>query len=132
MKALLYSRKSGVSPNVISRICGRRPVPGSVMNATRSRFAILWTILPKSRKDSTEVKGSGAYVAIERVTGTLKGHEGSFALQHMGTMTQSVPTLTINIVPDSGTGQLKGIAGKMTITITAEGKHTYDVEYTLP
>lgn len=81
---------------------------------------------------STDVKGSGAYVAIERVTGTLKGREGSFALQHMGTMTQNVPTLTINIVPDSGTGQLKGIAGKMTITITADGKHTYDVEYTLP
>lgn len=81
---------------------------------------------------STEVKGSGAYVAIERVTGTLKGREGSFALQHTGTMTQNVPTLIINIVPDSGTGQLKGIAGKMTITITAEGKHTYDVEYTLP
>ncbi len=81
---------------------------------------------------STDVKGSGAYVAIERVTGTLKGREGSFALQHMGTMTQNVPQLTINIVPDSGTGQLKGIAGKMNIVIAADGKHSYELEYTLP
>ncbi len=81
---------------------------------------------------STEVKGSGAYVAIERVTGTLKGREGTFALQHMGTMTQNVPQLTINIVPDSGTGQLKGISGKMNIVIAADGKHSYELEYTLP
>lgn len=81
---------------------------------------------------STEVKGSGAYVAIERVTGTLKGREGTFALQHMGTMTQNVPQLTITIVPDSGTGQLKGISGKMNIVIAADGKHSYELEYTLP
>ena len=81
---------------------------------------------------STGVKGSGAYVAIERVEGALKGREGGFALQHMGTMAQNVPTLMINIVPDSGTGQLKGISGKMNITIAADGKHTYELEYTLP
>jgi len=80
----------------------------------------------------TEVKGSGAYVAIERVTGTLKGHTGSFVLQHSGTMTQGVPQLTITLVPDSGTGQLAGIAGKMNIIIAADGKHSYDFEYTLP
>jgi Protein of unknown function (DUF3224) len=81
---------------------------------------------------STEVKGSGAYVAIERVAGTLKGREGSFALEHMGTMAQNVPTLTINIVPDSGTGQLKGISGKMNIIIASDGKHSYELDYTLP
>jgi hypothetical protein len=81
---------------------------------------------------STDVKGSGAYVAIERVTGTLKGREGSFALEHMGTMAQNVPSLTIMIVPDSGAGQLKGIAGKMNITIAPDGKHSYEFEYTLP
>lgn len=81
---------------------------------------------------STEVKGSGAYVAIERVTGTLKGKEGSFALQHMGTMTRNTPELNITIVPDSGTGDLKGISGKMNIVIAPDGKHSYDLEYTLP
>src|SRR5579859_1287227 len=80
----------------------------------------------------TAVKGSGAYVAIEKVSGTLKGRTGSFVLQHSGTMTQNVPQLTIIVVPDSGTGQLAGITGKMTITIAPGGKHSYDFEYTLP
>lgn len=80
----------------------------------------------------TEVKGSGAYVAIERVEGKLKGRTGSFVLQHSGTMTHGVPQLSINVVPDSGTGALQGIAGKMTINIAADGKHSYDFEYTLP
>jgi hypothetical protein len=80
----------------------------------------------------TQVKGSGAYVAIEKVTGSLKSRTGSFVLEHMGTMTENVPQLVITIVPDSGTGGLKGIAGKMTITIAAGGKHSYDLEYTLP
>jgi len=80
----------------------------------------------------TDVKGSGAYVAIEKVSGTLKGRTGTFVLQHSGTMTNKAPQLAITVVPDSGTGQLKGIAGKMTITIAAGGKHSYDFEYTLP
>jgi hypothetical protein len=75
---------------------------------------------------------SGAYVALERVTGTLKGRSGSFALVHTGIMTRGTPQLTITVVPDSGTGQLAGIAGKMTINIAADGKHSYDLEYTLP
>ena len=78
------------------------------------------------------VKGSGAYVAIEKVTGTLQGRTGTFVLQHTGTMTQNAPQLTITVVPDSGTGQLAGIAGKMTIIIATGGKHSYDLEYTLP
>lgn len=80
----------------------------------------------------TAVKGSGAYVAIEKVAGTLKGRSGSFILQHSGTMTQNVPQLVITIVPDSGTEALEGITGKMTINIAAGGKHSYDLEYTLP
>lgn len=79
----------------------------------------------------TPVKGSGAYVAIEKVTGTLQGRSGTFVLQHTGTMTNNVPQLTVTVVPDSGTGQLAGIAGKMTINM-AGGKHSYDFEYTLP
>ena len=79
----------------------------------------------------TDVKGSGAYVAIERVTGTLRGRAGSFVLQHSGTMTQGVPHLTITVVPDSGTAQLAGIAGKMNIIIADDGKHSYDFEYTI-
>ena len=79
----------------------------------------------------TPVKGSGAYVAIEMVSGTLRGRSGTFVLQHSGTMTHGVPQLTITVVPDSGTGQLVGLAGRMDIKIS-EGKHSYDFEYTLP
>lgn len=76
------------------------------------------------------VQGSGGYVAMERVTGTLKGRSGSFVLQHSGTMQRGVPQMTVTVVPDSGTGQLVGLAGTMTIKI-ADGKHSYDFEYTL-
>jgi len=78
----------------------------------------------------TSVKGSAGYVAIERVTGTLQGRSGTFVLQHSGTMTRGVPQLTITVVPDSGTGQLVGLAGRMEIKI-ADGKHSYELEYTL-
>lgn len=82
----------------------------------------------------TDVKGSAGYVALERVTGTLRTpnglRSGSFALQHTGTLTRGTPQLSVTVVPDSGTGQLVGLAGKMTINIV-EGKHSYDFEYTL-
>jgi hypothetical protein len=70
-------------------------------------------------------------VAIERVTGTLHGRSGAFALQHSGTMTRGVPQLSVTVVPDSGTGQLVGLTGTMIINI-ADGKHSYEFEYTLP
>ena len=78
----------------------------------------------------TEVKGSAGYVAIERVTGTLHGRPGSFVLQHTGTMTRGKAELTVSVVPDSGTAQLKGIAGQMSIEIV-DGKHLYTFDYTL-
>jgi hypothetical protein len=78
----------------------------------------------------TEVKGSAAYVAIERVEGKLKGVEGSFLLYHTGTMKENESSLVIRIVPDSGTGDLKGIDGEMHIDRT-DGKHFYRFAYTL-
>ncbi|MEO6725154.1 MAG: DUF3224 domain-containing protein [Blastocatellia bacterium] len=78
----------------------------------------------------TEVKGSAGYVAIERVSGKLAGRSGTFVLQHSGTMTRGAVQLTITVVPDSGTGELVGLAGKMAINI-ADGEHSYDFEYTL-
>jgi hypothetical protein len=80
---------------------------------------------------ATEVKGSAGYVAIERVSGTLHGRSGTFILQHSGTMTRTAPQLSVTVVPDSGTGQLVGLAGEMKIKI-ADGKHFYEFDYTLP
>ena len=79
----------------------------------------------------TEVKGSAGYVAMERATGKLHGRNGTFVLQHSGTMTRGSPQLTVTVVPDSGSDQLKGLVGKMAIKIDG-GKHFYDFEYTLP
>jgi hypothetical protein len=78
----------------------------------------------------TAVEGSAGYVALEIVSGTLDGRKGSFILQHLGSMSKGVFNLTVNIVPDSGTEELTGIAGRMTIII-ADGKHSYELEYTL-
>jgi hypothetical protein len=78
----------------------------------------------------TEVKGSAGYVAIERVSGTLHGRTGTFALQHSGTMTRGAPELSVTVVPDSGTGELAGLTGRMAIII-ADGKHSYEFDYRL-
>lgn len=76
-------------------------------------------------------EGSGAYVALELVTGTLNGKQGSFLLMHRGTMSQGANyKLDVSVVPESGTGELAGITGTMVIII--EGKaHRYDLEYRL-
>ncbi len=78
----------------------------------------------------SEVKGSGGYVAVERVSGTLHGRKGSFALIHRGIMAGGKQELSLMVVPDSGSSELVGLAGKMDIKIT-DGKHFYEFEYTL-
>jgi Protein of unknown function (DUF3224) len=78
----------------------------------------------------TAVEGSGAYVAFELVTCALNGKRGSFILQHKGTMRKGVYAMSVTVVPDSGTDELAGIAGAMTIIIEG-GKHSYEFEYTL-
>jgi hypothetical protein len=80
---------------------------------------------------ATSVQGSAGYVAIERVTGSLKGRSGTFVFQHSGTMTRGALTLSVTVIPDSGTGQLTGLTGRMAINIV-DGKHFYDFDYALP
>ena len=77
----------------------------------------------------TEVKGSAAYVALERVTGTLKGRYGSFVLQHSATMNRGKPASSVTVVPDSGTGELTGLTGKMNILIAPDGAHSYEFDF---
>jgi hypothetical protein len=74
---------------------------------------------------------SGAYVALERVTGSVDGHAGSFALVHRGLVDGGAQELLITIVPGSGTGDLAGIVGEFHLTIEG-GEHRYDLEYSLP
>ena len=79
---------------------------------------------------ATAVTGSAGYVAIERVGGTLHGRRGTFVLQQSGTMKRGTPQMSVTVVPDSGTGQLEGLAGRMIINIV-DGNHSYDFEYSL-
>jgi hypothetical protein len=73
---------------------------------------------------------SGMYVAIERVNGTLSGRKGTFVLYHTGVMTKGVPAISIEVAPDSGTDELTGLSGTLTIKI-ADGKHAYEFAYSL-
>ena len=74
------------------------------------------------------VEGSAGYVALERVNGTLHGRRGSFVLQHSGTMDRGTPSLSVSVVPDSGTDALVGLRGSLRILI-AEGRHSYEFDY---
>jgi hypothetical protein len=78
----------------------------------------------------TQTPGSAGYVAIEKVTGTLDGRTGSFYLQHSGILTRGQGSLTIQVIPDSGTAELTGLKGTMQIVI-ADGKHSYVFDYAL-
>jgi len=78
----------------------------------------------------TPTKGSAGYVAIEQVIGTLSGKSGSFVLQHFGIMNKGKDRLVLEVVPDSGTGELQGLSGKMAIIIK-DGKHFYEFSYEL-
>lgn len=78
----------------------------------------------------TSTPGSAGYVALERVEGRLAGRAGAFHLQHSGTMDRGTPTLVVAVVPDSGTGELVGLDGRMDIRIDG-GQHFYDFDFTL-
>lgn len=78
----------------------------------------------------TPTKNSAGYVLIEHFSGSLAGRQGSFALQHSSTMARGEPRQSIMVVPDSGTGELGGLTGSMTVEVNAEG-HRYTFEYSL-
>lgn len=78
----------------------------------------------------TTVKGSAGYVAIEQVSGKLSGKKGSFVLQHYGMMDNGKNRLILEVVPDSGSGELEGLTGTMSINIE-DGDHFYEFEYEL-
>jgi predicted flavoprotein YhiN len=77
----------------------------------------------------TDVKGSAGYVALERVTAKLKGRSGSFVLQHSATMNRGESQSEITVVPDSATGELCGLSGRMSISVGADGAHAYEFDF---
>ena len=79
----------------------------------------------------TPVDGSAVYVALDRFEGALDGRRGGFALHHRGVMDAGVAALEVWVAPDSGSGELTGLRGKLDIRV--EGKeHFYQLDYSLP
>ena len=107
------------------------PVPGRMLLDKRFHGPLEAASKGQMLTAMTETQGSAGYVAIEQVRGRLDGREGGFMLQHTGTMDRGTPSLSVTIVPDSGTGALAGISGRMDILIDAAGHH-YRLHYTLP
>ena len=115
-----------------------QPPQGDPASATHGRLSIDKTFVGDLDATSqgemltagTAVNGSAGYVAIEKVTGTLHGKSGTFILQHSGTMNRGDAQLSVTVVPDSGTGDLAGLSGRMNIVIAA-GTHSYEFDYSL-
>jgi len=105
------------------------PVMGRMTIAKQLRGDLEGTSAGEMLTAMTGVKGSAGYVAVEKFTGTLSGRHGSFILQHHATMARGAQHLSIEVVPDSGTDQLTGITGTMSITIDKDGRHFYDFAY---
>jgi hypothetical protein len=106
------------------------PPPGRRLLDKQFRGDLQATSLGQMLTALTAVPQSGGYVAVEQVTGTLHGRTGTFMLQHNGFMNRGEQSLTITVVPDSGTGELVGLAGEMTIHFEGE-QHLYELTYTL-
>jgi hypothetical protein len=79
----------------------------------------------------TPVENSRAYVAMERVVGSLAGRSGSFVFQHFAVGDRGEQSLRVAVVPDSGTGELSGLRGEMDILIASDGSHSYVFDYRL-
>ncbi|GAB4199136.1 MAG: DUF3224 domain-containing protein [Roseiflexaceae bacterium] len=127
----MTQRASGTfEVNLTPQADGQDATLGRLLIDKRFQGDLVATSQGQMLSANTSVAGSAGYVAIERVSGTLHGRSGSFVLQHSGTMNRGTPQLTISIVPDSGTDELAGIAGTMTIAI-ADGKHSYELVYSI-
>jgi hypothetical protein len=126
---------SGTFDVDVTPITGEQAAPGSFPRhslAKRFHGDLEGTSAGEMMSVDAAVEGSGAYVAIERVTGKLHGRSGGFSLVHRGTMRRGGDfRLAVDVVPDSGTGELAGIAGTMEIRIGG-GEHRYELSYTLP
>ncbi|TQM39026.1 DUF3224 domain-containing protein [Pseudonocardia cypriaca] len=77
--------------------------------------------------------GGAAYVGMERVAGEIDGRKGTFVLRHSASMTaDGGGDMRVDVVPGSATGDLAGLTGELTITMTPEREHSYSFAYSLP
>ena len=134
METIVTSRATGSFDVKITPLASDTPAEGSPLGrmSIDKQFQgdLEGTSTGEMLTAGTGIKNSAGYVAIERVTGNLHGKRGTFALQHNATMTRGEGSLNIIVVPDSGTGDLTGLSGRLSIEITG-GKHFYVFEYSL-
>jgi len=134
MENTVTSRATGSFDVKITPLASDTPVEGSPLGRMSIDKQFHGDLEGTSKGEmltaGTAIKNSAGYVAIERVTGTLHGKRGTFALQHNATMTRGQGSLNIIVVPDSGTGELAGLSGTLGIDIT-DGKHSYVFDYSL-
>jgi hypothetical protein len=112
--------ETGIGDPVIGRMALHKVFEGPVAGEARGQMLATRTATP----------GSAGYVALERFEGVLAGRPGGFSLQHSGTMERGAPSLSLHVVPDSGTGGLAGLRGTRAIRIE-DGRHFYDFDYHL-
>lgn len=121
MKMSPQAPQDGVGDPTVGRMAIDKQFLGDVEGTSKGQMLAV----------GTAIDGSAGYVAMERVHASVHGRRGSFALQHSGTMDRGTPQLSVTIVPDSGTDDLAGIVGRLSIHID-NGVHSYDLDYTLP
>jgi Protein of unknown function (DUF3224) len=121
VKMTPYGKNDSADGNVLGAARVAKTFQGDLFGAGRGLMST----------GRTAREGSAGYVMIERVRGRLEGREGTFLLQHSGVLTRGAPRASIEVLPDSGTGQLAGLRGRLSIRI-ARGQHSYELRYSLP
>lgn len=130
-EAKMERRATGTFDVTLSPVSGSDGVIGAMTIAKTFHGDVKGTSTGQMLAIRTATPGSAGYVAMERVTATLGGRHGSFDLQHSGSMNRGAQSLSVTVIPDSGTDGLQGLAGTMDI-IVADGRHDYVFRYTLP
>lgn len=74
---------------------------------------------------------AAVYVAVERVTAAVDGRQGTFVLRHSALVHGDAGDMRVDVVPGSGTGDLAGLTGTLTIEMSDAGEHTYSFDYAL-
>ena len=73
--------------------------------------------------------GTASFVGLERVVGSVGGRSGSFVLQHSGTFKEGIATVTLVVVPDSGTGDLRGLRGEGKFAVGHQPPYSMTLDY---
>jgi len=86
--------------------------------------AVHWLMLYRADK-------TAKFVGLQRITGSVGGRTGSFVAAAEGDHDGTGSKITFSIIPDSGTGELRGITGDGSLDAKGGPNGTYEIDYTL-